>query len=801
MGSPIQEKPSAKDRKSLHYRLSRLKEKYPWIASLSRNNLLWGVIFVVAIVMILIPMKGFQQNPYKLGDILDETIRATEDLRIPDVVSTDKKKQERLDALKTVYSYKDTQWRRYVENIRQLFTIGREMITAQLAAPIQAESDLDETSLGKKSDFVASLQQEAKENASITVPADVLSILTTDGFSQNLEEQIATIVEDVLQKPIVNTTLYAPLPAGYILRPIEDVSKNTLSIISTSDARSQIHRNTMNALVYMEDRQVVANWLQSFVEPTATVDKAEMERQRAEAQMVETLYFNISRGEVIGRQGDKIEDEELLAKINFIRSSGFKGSSLIFLTISLTFFTSILLFSLHKYSVWYQESNKVSYNLFLLLCISLFINLLAIDVFRLILDSLTLSLVDNLTDYFWLAPFAVGSMLVTLLVGARLATLYSVSLIFLSGFLFANNSMVLLYALVGCLASIFGLRQYKERTALIKSGIALGLMNVITILAINLFNDQIQPAAEMAFSLSMGFLGGILASILVSFLLPLMESLFKIVTDIKLLELSNHDHPLLRELFSIAPGTFQHSIAVGYLAESAAKSIGANSLFCRVSCLYHDIGKMFKSHYFVENSEDLGKKHDPLSPHMSALIISNHVKEGIELGRKYRLPESIIDIIPQHHGTRLIKYFYEKAKSQLKPNDNPPEESEFRYPGPKPQTREAGIIMIADSVEAAARSLDDPTTARLKGTIKAIIDDTFLDGQLDECDLTLRDLTKTADAFLKLLLSMRHERIKYPGQEKLERRKQQQKNSKPSVKENDDLPPETSNEEKGEEKQ
>lgn len=766
MGSPIQEKPSAKDRKSFHYQLKRFLGKHRWVSSLSRNNLVWGVLFLVAIVAILIPMKGFQEKPYQLNDILDETIRANEDLRIPDVVSTEKKKEERLNSLKTVYSYKDNQWQLYVGNIGSLFSIGRGFVSAELAAPIQSDAQLNENVLAANKDFILRIQNAVKESANINVPNEILQILVRNGFSQSLEKQIRDIVKSVLEQPIVNTTLYAPLPAGYLLRPVEDVSKNSLSIISTSNARSQMHRNTLNALVYMDQSQAMANWLQSFVEPTATLDTQEMERMKIEAQTLETLYFNISRGEVIGRQGDRIEDQDTLAKINFIRSSGFEGSSLIFLAISLSFFTGIFLFALHKYSGWYQETHKVSYNLFLLLSLTMFINLLAIDVFRVILDSITLSVLDKISDYFWLAPFAIGSMLVTLLVGARLATLYSVSLVFLSGFLFSNDSMVLLYALIGCLASIFGLRQYKERTALIKSGIALGLMNVITILAINLFNDQIAPAAEMAFSLSMGFLGGVLTSILVSFLLPIMESLFKIVTDIKLLELSNHDHPLLRELFSVAPGTFQHSIAVGYLAEAAAKAVGANPLFCRISCLYHDIGKMFKSHYFVENSDDLGKKHDPLSPHMSALIISNHVKEGIELGRKYRLPESIIDIIPQHHGTRLIKYFYAKAKAQLKPNDTPPEEAEFRYPGPKPQTREAGIIMIADSVEAAARSLDEPTSGRLKGTIKAIIDDTFLDGQLDECDLTLKDLTKIADSFLKLLLSMRHERIKYPGQEK-----------------------------------
>jgi len=288
----------------------------------------------------------------------------------------------------------------------------------------------------------------------------------------------------------------------------------------------------------------------------------------------------------------------------------------------------------------------------------------------------------------------------------------------------------------------------------------------------------------MVFGLSMGFLGGLLAAAEATIVLPVLESLFQITTDIKLLELSNHEHPLLRELFMRAPGTFQHSIMVGYLAEAAAAAVGANPLFCRVACLYHDIGKMLKPGYYVENTnEEMVDRHKELTPHMSALVIISHIKDGTELARRYRLPESIIDIIPQHHGTKLIRFFYEKERSRRDPEMGQVAESEFRYPGPKPQTRDAGIIMIADGVEASARSLADPSTSRLKGVIKTIIEDTFLDGQLDECDLTLKDLTKISDAFLTVLSSMHHERIKYPGVD-LEKRRARRPRSQEGAEEN-----------------
>jgi putative nucleotidyltransferase with HDIG domain len=248
----------------------------------------------------------------------------------------------------------------------------------------------------------------------------------------------------------------------------------------------------------------------------------------------------------------------------------------------------------------------------------------------------------------------------------------------------------------------------------------------------------------------------------VSFLLPAFEALFHRTTDIRLLELANNNVPVLRRLALEAPGTYHHSMVVGSLAEAAAEAIGANAVFCRTAAMYHDIGKLTKVSYFVENQVG-PNKHDNLSPRMSALIIASHVKEGIEMAKEINLPQEIIDCIPQHHGTKLITYFYEKAKVHQDPALGEVTEEEFRYPGPKPQTKEAGIIMIADAVEAASRTLDDPSPARLKGMIRQIIDYIFLDGQLNECALTLRDLEKIAQSFLRVLMGIHHHRVSYPG--------------------------------------
>ena len=243
----------------------------------------------------------------------------------------------------------------------------------------------------------------------------------------------------------------------------------------------------------------------------------------------------------------------------------------------------------------------------------------------------------------------------------------------------------------------------------------------------------------------------------------MLEWLFNILTDIRLLELSNLNNPLLRRLAVEAPGSYNHSVIVGTLAESAAEAIGANALFCRVAAYYHDVGKMLKPDYFIENQKAGSNRHDALSPHMSALVIASHVKEGYELAKMYGLPRQVLDIIPQHHGTRKINYFFQKAKRSENSEVEEVRESDFRYPGPKPQTKEAAIFMLSDSIEAAARTLEDPSPARFKGLIRKIISDVVLDDQFEQCDLTFSDLEKVSAAFLRTLGSIYHHRIDYPG--------------------------------------
>ena len=310
---------------------------------------------------------------------------------------------------------------------------------------------------------------------------------------------------------------------------------------------------------------------------------------------------------------------------------------------------------------------------------------------------------------------------------------------------------------------MYSVRQYKDRAAILKAGLTIGLVNAMAILAIESLRHASVAGSLSFFKLAMAFAGGMQASALSSLLLPALESLFKVTTDIRLLELSNLNAPVLRRLSVEAPGTYHHSLMVGTLGEAAAEAIGANPLLVRVGAYYHDVGKILKPEYFVENQIFGVNKHEDLSPSMSALIIAAHVKDGLELAKEIGLAERIRDMIPQHHGTRIMTYFYRKATDSVEAKNQQVLEADFRYPGPKPQSKEAAIMMMADSVEAASRTLSHPTQAQIQGMVDRLVDAIIADNQFEECDITLREVRLVKESFCKILRGIYHRRIDYPG--------------------------------------
>jgi cyclic-di-AMP phosphodiesterase PgpH len=318
-----------------------------------------------------------------------------------------------------------------------------------------------------------------------------------------------------------------------------------------------------------------------------------------------------------------------------------------------------------------------------------------------------------------------------------------------------------IFAAIGSSVAVYGINQYRTRQTVTIAGALVGVASALAAVALIAYMQQPFVLNTVLLAIACGLAGGIITSAAVAVFMPMCESLFGILTDVKLLELSNADLPALGQLALRAPGTNQHSHAVGQLAEEACRVVGGNALLSRIGALYHDIGKTAAPEHFVENQ--LGKNpHDRLKPAQSAKIIISHVTYGIKLAKEMGLPQRIIDFIPQHHGTRTLHYFLKKAQAEARESDDI-SENDFRYPGPKPQFREAAIMMIADSCEAAARSLAEPNPENIRFIVTKIIDAIVSDDQLDECDLTLRELTQIREAMIRSLIAIYHSRVDYPG--------------------------------------
>lgn len=359
----------------------------------------------------------------------------------------------------------------------------------------------------------------------------------------------------------------------------------------------------------------------------------------------------------------------------------------------------------------------------------------------------------------FLIPAAFAPMLLTLLLDYKMSIVISCLNAVLIAAVVGFNIEVAIITLLASLLGALALKKMQERNDIIYSSLFIGV--IIALLTLTdgflLSNNMIDIFKRTGYAL----IGSILSAVLTIGFLPLFESIFDVVTTIKLLELSNPNSPLLKKLLMEAPGTYHHSVLVANLAEVATESIGGNQVLARVASYYHDIGKVKRPYFFNENQMGNDNPHNKITPNLSTLIITSHVKDGIELAKEFKLPQVIQDIIEQHHGTTLVKYFYLTMKNKAEKPEEIKEE-DFRYEGPIPFTKEAGVIMLADSVEASVRSIQEPTKGKIEEMVNNIIKDRLNDGQLNNCDITLKDLNKIRVAFYKVLSGVYHQRIEYP---------------------------------------
>jgi len=365
-------------------------------------------------------------------------------------------------------------------------------------------------------------------------------------------------------------------------------------------------------------------------------------------------------------------------------------------------------------------------------------------------------MLKNISQYLIVLP--AGAMLVSILVSPRIAIMTNIMTSILAGFLGGFDLHVVVMMLLTGILGAGMVSKTHHRSTFILSGLAVSLVSLLVIFSEGILNRE--DIYRMINNGLYGVIGGTLSAVLTIGTLPFFETVFDIITPLKLLELSNPNQPMLRRLLIEAPGTYYHSILVGNLAEAAAEDIGANALLCRVGAYYHDIGKLKRPYFFKENQITRDNPHDKITPNLSALVITSHVKDGVEIAGKNKLPSTVIRIIEEHHGNTLVAYFYHKALSAE--GAEAVDESKFRYPFRKPQTEEAAIVMLADSVEAYIRSLSEPTRDQVEQGVRKIIKDKLNDAQLDNCDLTLKDLEMIGQAFVKVLAGIFHDRIEYP---------------------------------------
>ncbi|MGM0508243.1 MAG: HD family phosphohydrolase [Fusobacteriota bacterium] len=379
--------------------------------------------------------------------------------------------------------------------------------------------------------------------------------------------------------------------------------------------------------------------------------------------------------------------------------------------------------------------------------------------FYAILTVLTLTLLMLIIlpiEYILLFPLTFSTLILTLLINEKLSLVIN-SILILSLVVYFNINYILLTLFLVELAAVFYLiKKIKSRTDIINIGIFIGLIKVIFILAIDLIIGEV--VFDISIDIIEVFFSGIIASMLTIAILPYLENTYNILTEVKLLELADFSNPLLKKLLINAPGTFHHSILVATLAERAAEAIGADATFARVASYYHDVGKMKRPNFFVENQRNGKNPHNKLSPNLSSLVITSHTKDGQKLGKKYKIPKEIRDVMSEHQGTTLLAYFYNEAKKE-NPDVN---EEDFKYEGPKPATKESAIIMLADSIEAAVRSLDDKNSVAVENLIRKIINGKIDSGQLSRAQLTFKDIEVVIQAFISVIQGIYHSRIKYP---------------------------------------
>lgn len=662
-------------------------------------NALILLLFTTILFLIIVQKVETKKIDVKIGDTAPFEIRATKE--IEDKIATEQLKTRVANSVEPKYRLSPSVQMTMKENIKEFFDNVRKL--------------------------------KADENLTFNKKVEILGEESRILLSKN-EYYIALKLSDSELDAFENTLydlINQIMGAGIKEEDLEYEKNNIEKVFETMD----LSENEKQLGIAILTNTIQPN---KFIDEEATNRKKEEEVKKVEPVIVKEHQVIVRKGDVIDSHAlYLIKESGLLKEKEGYDKRTVIGIILLIVLLQITIFGYIRLFNKEV-----LEGHK------------LLILIIIITATILICEG-----TYNISPF--IMPVSAAALLIAILIDIRLSLIVNMFIIFILSFMLKlEDTLIAMYLVSGSIGAYMATRQQQRYNILI-NGLIMGIFNILTIVSFGLIKKL--EIIELIGKSGYGMINGLFCAILTIGTLPIWENVFKIVTPLKLLELSNPNQVLLKRLLLEAPGTYHHSIIVGNLSERAAEAIEADSLLARVGAYYHDIGKLRRPYFFKENQLGMDNPHDKLKPNMSTLIITSHTKDGVELARKHNIPEEIVDIIAQHHGDTMVAYFYHKALKQDESKEINIED--FRYPGPKPQTREAAIVMLADSTEAAVRSLKEPSKENIEEMIRNVIKGKLQDRQLEECNLTFKDLNIIAHAFSSIMMGIFHERIEYPNLE------------------------------------
>lgn len=664
----------------------------------------------------------------ELLQVSDKTIRSPK--TVEDVEKTEEEQQEAVKQVTDVYVLKKEYAQNRVDLISSIFDNVKEVkkerkeLTEEEKAALTNE-DRAKILAKEVSSLKKKLTDEINKNISDEVYEELLQ--ASENELQIAEDITLTAINKIMSNKIPN-----------------DEVENAKMLVEEELKFASMNSDMKKAAIDLARFAVTANY---FYDKAKTVEQQEKAKEGVEP-------VKILQGQILVEKGHLV-DQDVYRNLKLSGLLSNEMSLLPFIGLAIII-VIVFSFMFYFYRI-FEKKNSQRNNHILIFSI---VFLIAITIFK------TVSLISNMEtgDLSFFVPAAMGTMLLKILLDNRYAIAFTLIMSIFGAIIFNENMTtnfnlsVALYILISGLASLLVLSTKNFRTKLLQAGILLSVLHILIILSLVFIQDLQLTRFDYGFYLVAAFTSGLSSSILAIGLLPFFEAGFGILSTFRLIELSNPNHPLLRKILTDAPGTYHHSVMVANLAEASCEAIGANGLLARVGCYYHDLGKTKRPQFFIENQMNIENPHDKLSPATSRDIIIAHVSDGVKILKKHKMPREIIDIAEQHHGTTLLKFFYYKVKEA----GEEVEENDYRYPGPKAQTKESAIIGIADSVEAAVRSMNQPTREKIETLVSSIVHDRINDEQLSECDITFRELKIVEKTLCETLNGIFHSRIEYP---------------------------------------